>query len=117
MDCYSHPADMIIGPKAANQQGSLGKFGCTPRYVRLHIHASRGGRGLPFVCPSLAARGPGPTATWGYTASVAAVSRQVKGRLTDACGESAGLLPSGGRYLPASPRLPISTRTRKGAVV
>ena len=49
MDCYSHPADMIIGPKAANQQGSLGKFGCTPRYVRLHIHASRGGRGLPIA--------------------------------------------------------------------
>jgi hypothetical protein len=52
MDDYRHPADMIIGPKATNQQGSLGKFGCTPRYVRLpHIHASRGGRGVPMPRP------------------------------------------------------------------
>jgi hypothetical protein len=58
------------------------------------------------------ARGPGPTATWGYTASVAAVSRQVKGRLTDARGESAGLLPSGGRYLPTIAPSPTTSPVR-----
>ena len=101
------------GPQAANRQDCrLNLAACPDTCGFFASMISRGGRGLPFVCPSLAARGPGPTATWGYTASVAAVSRQVKGRLTDARGESAGLLPSGGRYLPTIAPSPTTSPVR-----
>jgi hypothetical protein len=58
MDDNMNPAT-TVDPKAASQQGTLDSFSSTPRYVRLPhvVHDSRGGRGLPFECPSLGEEG------------------------------------------------------------
>jgi len=106
MDDNMNPAT-TVDPQAASQQGTLDSFSSTPRYVRLPhvVHDSRGGRGLPFVCVLPLPGGILQQLTTDHTPSVTTAGYAAQSTAHGA-----------GHYLPATPRLPISTRTRKDAV-